>query len=368
MKKVISLLLIVSILAMSMVVFAEESAVELGMKAETQAEKVEVGDQFLVSIKKTVSDIPFLTFRVNGSFDNELAEIIAPVYSNEKLGILTNKFDNEKGTFTFEGYDQTLKGTKEDVICSILFEAKKSGEFSTVILEDCMLGKVGENAFYTLSVEGDTVAIGEDSDGEKVSVIKEPEPVTPFDDMLKYDWAEKAVKVMYDLGALEGIADKSYYPGENITRGDFITMLMRVCKQKKTSETIENFKDVDPDSYQYEHIMTAKILGIAQGDESGNFRPDEYITRQDICALVFRTMKKMNKVDPQINADKYISSFSDKGDIYEYAVDSVAGLIRAKLIIGDDTGLLRPKDNMTRAEAAVLLNRLAEFNILVSRG
>lgn len=365
MKRFISILLSLCMLIMPCAAFAEES-VDMTLEAKCETVTVEVGDQFIVDIVKSDDEMAFLTFRINGAFEAEIAEIIAPVYSNKDLGVLTNNFDNEAGTFTFEGYDQRIRGTKEAVVCSILFKAKASGEFNVALLEDCMLGKADENAFYSLDIKGVTVTVVDDTDEEEVSIIEDAKPLTPFDDMLNYDWAEKAVGVMATLGVTEGIADTSYYPGQDITRGEFITMLMRVCKQKSSKGT-EAFGDVDEDSYQYESIMTAKALGIAKGDENGNFRPDDTITRQDVCALVYRTMLKMNKVNPEIDADEYISQFSDKDSIASYATECVAGLIRAKIIIGVDNGLVRPVDNMTRAEAAVLLNRLAEFNILVSR-
>ena len=94
--------------------------------------------------------------------------------------------------------------------------------------------------------------------------------------------------------------------------------------------------------------------------------PDEYITRQDVCTLVFRTMLKMNKARSEIVPDDYLGDFSDKEAIAYYAVEPVAGLLRAKIIKGDDNKLIRPEDYMTRAEAAVLLNALAEYNILIS--
>lgn len=365
MKRFIGIILTLSMLLMPALSFAQE-ATDLDVKAVLDVTEVEVGDQFMVNIVKSDDEKAFLTFRINGTFDVEKAELVAPVYTNRDLGVLTNQFDNEKGTFTFEGYDQRINGVTENVICSLLFKAKKAGEF-TISLDDCMLGKANENAFYILGMEGAEVTIKEDTDGEEVSLIEDAKPLTPFDDMFGYDWAEKAVGVMATLGVTKDIADQSYFPGENITRGDFITMLMRVCKQKST-KTVEPFGDIKEDSYQYESVMTAKALGIAKGDENGNFRPDETITRQDICTLVFRTMLKMNKVNPEIDVDEYISEFSDKDSVATYATESVAGLIRAKILKGDDNKLLRPTDNMTRAEAAVLLNRLAEFNILVSRG
>lgn len=367
MKRFISILLALSLLMMPSMAFAEQPVdYDFDLEAVVEVKDVEVGDQFMVDIIKSDDEAAFLTFRVNGTFDVETAELVAPVYTNRNLGVLTNRFDNEEGTFTFEGYDQRINGVTESVICTLLFKAKKSGKFS-IVLDDCMLGKANENAFYNLNMKGASVEIGEDTDNEEVSLIEDTKPLTPFDDMFGYDWAEKAVGVMATLGVTEGIADTSYYPAKDITRGEFITMLMRICKQK-SGKDVEAFGDVEKESYQYESIMTAKALGIAKGDENGNFRPDETITRQDICALVYRTMLKMNKVNPEIDIDEYISKFSDKDSIAAYAAESVAGLIRAKILIGDENNLLRPLDNMTRAEAAVLLNRLAEFNILVSRG
>ncbi len=364
MKKFICILVALALFIMPFSALAQEA--ELQMSAVKVKDVVEVGDQFLVDIMKT-DDAKFLTFRVNGTFDSSLAELIAPVYSNEKLGVVANKFSNEAGTFLFEGYDQTMRGTEESVVVSLLFEAKKSGEMKIELLDDCKLGKPNENAFYTLDVTGTTVTIAEDTDGEEETIYKDAEPATPFDDMFGYDWAEKAVGVMAKLNITENIADKSFYPGKEITRGEFITMLMRICKQKSTKEAQE-FPDVDKESYQYEHIMAARVLGIAKGDLNGNFRPDDTISRQDVCCLVYRTMLKMNKVDPTIDIEKYIGTFSDKETVAPYALECMAGLVRAKILQGDDKNLLRPEDTMTRAEAAVLLNKLAEFNILVSRG
>lgn len=367
MKRLLCFLIIAALAIIPVTINAEETGYDMTITPVCSSETIEVGDQFLVSFK--LDDVkPYLTFQMNGTFDSSIAEIIAPVYTNEVIGVLDNTFDNETGSFNLVGYDKTIRGTDDEIVCSLLFKAKKAGDFSVVLTEKTMLGKADENAFYNLDRRETVFVIGEDTDEVNVSIIEDTPPLTPYDDMLGYEWAEKAVAVMVELGVLEDIADESFYPGENITRGDFITMLVRVCKLKSSAAAnAEPFGDVNSESYQYEPVMIAKALGIAKGDENGNFRPDEPITRQDICALVYRTMRKMDKVNPEIVPENYLADFSDKDSIAEYAVESVAGLIRAKLIIGDDTGLFRPADNMTRAEAAVLLNRLAEFNILVSR-
>jgi hypothetical protein len=377
MKKIICFLLAAVIAIVPMSAFAETydieellSDVSVSLTPVTDSETIEVGDQFLVSFE--LSEVqPFLSFQVQGTFDASKAQIVAPVYGG--VTVIQNDFDNENGTFSLVAADLTISGVEDTTVCSILFEATAEGEFSVNIDGDGIETMVGrkeadENGglFYLLKLNNATFEITGDTDGEKVYVIKEPDPITPFDDMFGYDWAERSVGVMYKLGALENIAENSYFPGKNITRGEFVTMLVKVCNLTASQIDSEAFGDIDENSYNYEPIMIAKSLKIVFGDEENDFRPDEEISRQDICAILFRTMLKMKKVNEMDDAQKYIGSFSDKDSIAEYALDSVAAMIRAKIIIGDDSNLLRPTDNMTRAEAAVVLNRVAEFNKLIS--
>lgn len=384
MKKIIGLLLIVAILSVGCIVMAEDD-VDVYVSAVAETLKVETGDQFLVRIEKSVSDLEFLTFRVKGTFDCEMAEIIAPVYTNEKIAVLTNRFDNNEGTFIFEGYDQTISGIDEDVICAILFKAKKTGEFN-VNLDGCMLGKANENGFYNLGdvgteANGTTVTISEDTDGEIVKIIEDPKPQTPYDEIIMGHWAEKGIVVMYKLGALENIADETIDTERSITRGEFATMLKKVCKMK-SSMSVEAFSDVEEDSFMYEHINVLKAKKIAEGDGEGKFMPDAPITRQDAFSLIFRAMINMNKVDKNIDAEEYIGQFDDKNEIAPYAVDAFAGMLRAKLLkdkgpvenVDQTTGEVvtvhkcDPTGDVSLAEACHILNKLAEFNILVSRG
>lgn len=378
MKKIICFIITAFLVFSQLTVFAE-GAVDLGeilsgvtmeLKPVCDSENIEVGDQFLVSFTLTNPE-PYLSFQIQGSFDASKAQVIAPVYTNNFV-VLQNDFDNTDGTFSLVAADLTVKGSSDDILCSILFEATAAGEFDLKIDGEGLETLIGrketaENGdiFYIAKLGNAVFSITEDTDGDKVYIIKEPDPITPYNDMFGYDWAERAVSVLYQLGALENIADESFLPGGNVTRGDFVTMLVKVCSLKSGSNA-ETFKDVDESSYCYEPIMIARSLNLVFGDEGGNFRPDESITRQDICAILFRTMRYMNKVREMDDAQKYVGSFSDNTDISEYALDSVAAMIRAKIIQGDDTGLIRPKDNMTRAEAAVVLNRVAEFNRLIS--
>lgn len=376
MKKVFSLILTI-IMALCAVlpvaVLAEEGETlpppDMSVTPVCESRVVEVGDQFLVNFTLERNGLnekeilPYLTFRMSGAFDNKLAKIVAPVYTNEKLGILTNKFDNDDGTFILEGYDQTISGTDEKIVCSILFEATNAGAFTVELSKKCMLGKANENSFYNLLTGKCKIEIYEDSNDETVSIINDPDPITPFDMDIYGHWAEREIGIMYKLGALDGIAEDSIDPDRYITRGEFVAMLMTVCKQKKSTD--KPFNDASKESFMYEPLLTAKALGVANGDGEGNFYPDKPVTKQDMYTLIFRTMVKMNKVNPKIDADEYLGSVLIKEDIAPYAREPWAGMIRAKLIKPESE--CEPQWFVSIGEASVILNKLAEFNILVSR-
>lgn len=378
MKKVISLILTIIMAlctVLSVTILAEEGETlpppDMSVTPACESHMVEVGDQFLVSFTLERSGLdaqeilPYLTFSMSGTFDNKLAKIVAPVYTNEKLGILTNRFDNEEGTFVLEGYDQTISGMDEKIVCSILFEATDEGAFTLELSEKCLLGKANENGFYNLLTGKCQFEIYEDSNDETVSIINDPDPITPFDTDIYGHWAEREIGIMYKLGALKGIAEDSIDPDRYITRGEFVSMLMTVCKQKRDSE--EPFKDVTEESFMYEPLLTAKALGVANGDGEGNFYPDRPVTTQDMFTLIFRTMVKMNKVNSEIDADEYLGSVLNKEDIAPYAKNAWAGMIRAKLIKSEVEYRVYPYSSVTVGEASYVLNKLAEFNILVSR-
>ncbi len=368
-KKAFCLMLAVISVIPTICAAAQEDRVTVTPKCES--EKIEVGDQFLVSFTLE-NPTDYMGFQVEGNFDKSLAEIIAPVYSQPNFSIIENTFYNYDGYFCLSEADLTLTGSRDSVLCSVLFQATAAGRFKLEFPDhengvQIIRYRKGDNGelYYTSYANDFYVDIIEDTDGENVWIIKDPDPITPYNDMDGFSWAEKSVAVLNKLGALNFVEGDSFCPAQNVTRGEFIDMLMNVCKIEKYGDP-EEFKDVSEKDYYYDSIMTAKSVNIIKGDGSGNFSPKEYISREDVCTLLFRTMSYMRKVRTDVEAEKYLSEFPDGDSVSEYARDSVAAMIRARIIRGDDLGNIRPSDNMTRAEAAVALNRVAEFNKLIS--
>ncbi len=204
---------------------------------------------------------------------------------------------------------------------------------------------------------------GYDSDGESYSgyvkiTVDEADSLSQYftDINSNYSWASDSIDYLYEQGIIYGTSSVSYSPNANITRGDFMLMLYRALNFKAT--TNGNFSDVSSSSYYYDAIAIAKALGIAQGDGT-KFNPSSPITRQDVMVIVARALK-VSGITVTSGSTSDLSSYTDKSSISTYATDAVSSLIKAKIIQGSNNKI-NPKNYITRAEMAVILNRIKKL-------
>ncbi|MCL2165356.1 MAG: InlB B-repeat-containing protein [Oscillospiraceae bacterium] len=177
-----------------------------------------------------------------------------------------------------------------------------------------------------------------------------------FDDVTEtlFSWALEAVDALAEAGVVKGTAYRIYSPAESIKRGDFILMLYRAYELNEPFT--ENFPDVPADTYYYDAIGSTKALGIARGYGDGQFLPEAPISREEMMALIDRTMDTIGKPLPR-GTESDLAVFADQDTITDYARDSVAALVKTGIIIGDGVGI-NPLGHTTRAEMAVALYRL----------
>ncbi|MBR2973971.1 MAG: S-layer homology domain-containing protein, partial [Clostridia bacterium] len=84
------------------------------------------------------------------------------------------------------------------------------------------------------------------------------------------------------------------------------------------------------------------------------------ISRQDlmvICARGLRYMHKISKSDPATT----LKNFSDTGLIADYAVQDISAMVSAKIVTGNADLTINPLGNTTRAEAAVIMDRITDY-------
>ena len=99
----------------------------------------------------------------------------------------------------------------------------------------------------------------------------------------------------------------------------------------------------------------AEEQGIVLGFDDGTFHPDGRITRQQLAAILFRYLEYRG-ADTAGRAD--LSRFSDSAAVADYAREALAWAVSAGLVQGRADGTLDPEGSATRAQAAMILQRL----------
>ncbi|MBQ8526115.1 MAG: S-layer homology domain-containing protein [Clostridia bacterium] len=180
--------------------------------------------------------------------------------------------------------------------------------------------------------------------------------VTPvsgiFADMADH-WAKADVETMYARGIVSGFPDGSFRPGQNVTRAEFAKMIAVVLGLDTNVQA--DFDDVAASDWYAGYVAAAAKAGIVKGTSETTFEPEKYITRQDAAVMLARVLDYKGKAYPTAS-----KGFNDEASIADYAKTAVNGLANLGLINGYNGGFA-PVDNTTRAEAAALLLRVADY-------
>ncbi|SFJ57873.1 S-layer homology domain-containing protein [Paenibacillus sp. UNC496MF] len=183
-------------------------------------------------------------------------------------------------------------------------------------------------------------------------------PANPFKDIdSHYDWAKDAIAVLADKGIINGTTATTFEPGKQITRADFMEMLVRMLNLK--ADVTSNFSDVKANDYYYQALGIVKALGIANGTGDNKFNPREFISRQDMMVLMSRAMDVTGKLDLS-GAPEELNGFKDKAKIAPYAVEAAAQMVKAGIVQGSDSAL-NPTGQATRAETAQMIYHLYQL-------
>ncbi|MBE7025252.1 MAG: hypothetical protein E7408_04260 [Ruminococcaceae bacterium] len=186
-----------------------------------------------------------------------------------------------------------------------------------------------------------------------------PVPDAVYKDTAFYPWAREAIDAMTAKGVLTGVTERSFAPGQKITRGDFAAFLIRTLGLTSDSTTL--FADVMPTDSFAKEIAIGKNLGILKGVGDDKFLPFAEISRQDMMVIAARGMRLKKALD-EGSPTEFLQSFSDNALIADYAVADIAAMVRAGIVQGNADGTVNPKGNTTRAEAAVIMYRIENWS------
>ena len=101
-----------------------------------------------------------------------------------------------------------------------------------------------------------------------------------FSDIDNRHWAADSVRIMTDMGYINGYEDNSFRPDNNVTLSEAAAILSRMLGYESMASTTGG--------YPYGYLNVMKSLGIADGFEKAD--PDTPLTRGMVATLLHKTL------------------------------------------------------------------------------
>ena len=111
------------------------------------------------------------------------------------------------------------------------------------------------------------------------------------------------------------------------------------------------FEDISPDDWSYKYISAAYKNGVVYGLTDREFGKNEFVTREQAAVFVSRALDRLEQEKPDPGYNVFVE-FDDIADAADWAQESVTYLLRISMIKGKENKNFKPKDYLTRAEAA----------------
>lgn len=176
-----------------------------------------------------------------------------------------------------------------------------------------------------------------------------------FTDISHRSWAVNAIKNMASKGIILGIGNNKFAPDSNCKRADCAIMLTKVIGIDNIS-VASNYSDVKPTDYFYKYVGAAKEKKIESGVKDNQFRPNSYITREEMMVMVYKGLEEAQGTVS--NKDTTVlSKYTDSNQIAPENKEAIAALINKGIVAGTSATTLSLKSNMTRAQIAVIMEK-----------
>ena len=165
------------------------------------------------------------------------------------------------------------------------------------------------------------------------------------------------MKRCLDYGWMTLTDTGEWKPNAYVTRAEFAADLARFAGIHVFYPTngAAQFSDMDPASDLAPYIAWASDSGIVTGFDDGTFRPGQTLTREQMATMLAR-FYALSGITAAGSADGY----ADADAISAWAVNGVALCTARGLVQGDPQGRFRPQSDLTRAQIAAILSRMAE--------
>jgi chitodextrinase len=175
-------------------------------------------------------------------------------------------------------------------------------------------------------------------------------------------WAGREIEVMASKGVMDGRGNQIFDPRAYTTRAEFSKMLTLAFDLVDEKATV-TYKDLvnNKNKWYYVYVASAAKYGIVTGRSNGNFDPNMNMTREEMAAMIARTLKALEKRSIVDNPTQVLNQFKDGTKVAPFAQEPIASLVNLGILKGSNGNFI-PRGKATRAETAVASYRLFQLN------
>lgn len=213
------------------------------------------------------------------------------------------------------------------------------------------------------SVKNDVKEDAAKVEGKKAVKAKENLPAGVYPDT-KDNWARDAIQAMSQAGYLSGYSDNTFKPSAQITREQAAAIYGKVLQHNLneqeladivTKEASTSYSDVEADRWSNSAIKLVSAAGVMQGTSKTAFTPSKTMNREEFVASAASLAKKLNITTP-VKTEKV--TFKDEDSISLDYVADINYMAQRGIVASGATENFNPKQPVTRAQAATILNRM----------
>ena len=295
----------------------------------------------------------------------------ALVRSNSKMGLIRQDglslIQPAYDTLENLGYGLYLaqKGNQWGVVSMLPFPDEQGGttqEFFPFVYDAVRTDKVdGLDALVLTAGGADTVVplstlkdqmVQRQVPSAQFPLIKGRLP--SFSDVEDRDWFSVWVDLAYNLNLMQGVGDGRFAPHQTLTVAEALK-LAAFLESQASGDTF-HLQPVTGTPWYKSSVTYCEASGIISAGEFTDLeRP---VTRAEMAYIFSRT--SLARSLPEINSLSRVKAAVPDVRTGDYAAAAIFGLYAKGILTGSDGDLtFRPKDSLTRAEAAAIVSRMA---------
>ncbi len=179
---------------------------------------------------------------------------------------------------------------------------------------------------------------------------------TKIMDVSKDYWASAEIADVVSNNIMTIDASGNFYPEDGMERVEFVSALLKVLANDNLKVTIGNkFSDLKSTDAFYSDVLRSDQLGLVYGYPDKTFKPHQIMLRDEAQSVISHITKDM------VADYSVLNYFTDSNLIPSWAKLVYAKSLAYGIYVNyPNAKELRPLDDLTRAEAAVLLARLRD--------